>query len=320
MKARWVLAAIASGATILCLTAPAAVIAAPSAATAGAAASPAVDKPSGKAMVRIEGGTAYSKQKAKGSYRIVMPQGVNITWMGEVAGKGVRTGTMTPKALVAAWAAMGYRGGTSATTTVTWQVKGTRYPGYQLVFLDKPRFNADGQMTVIATTQGSATLPKTMPDFSINVTRAADETPRSYSVFGPWIGFDNGNSAFVYGTATDVTKGMVVFAYGNNAATTCRQGIGLVAGTQMYTYPLTSSFPCGTYTVNATTTDGKGSYLSLTPPPGTSSTAVGSMFASFSVTPPKSSASGPPPAPFDIVQTLVTWKRNGDGVAPSVGS
>ena len=96
MKTRWTLAALACGALALGLLAPGAVGAAPSA-----------EKPSGKAIVRIDGGTAYAKKKAKGSYRVVVPDGAQIDWMGEVTGKGVRSGSFTPKALVAGWVSLG---------------------------------------------------------------------------------------------------------------------------------------------------------------------------------------------------------------------
>lgn len=297
MKARWGLVALASALMTLGVVAP-------------AGANAAVEKPSGQALIRVDGGTAYAKKMSKGEYRIVVPDGAEITWMGEVTGKGTRTGTMSSRALVAGWARLGHRDGSSATTTLTYQRAGAQYPTFQMAFLSKPRFNSDGQMTFIARTQLAAALPKQLKEFSINVTMAADSRARSYSVTGPNVYIDKPSSVWVRGVATDVAAGIVNFGFGADS-NLCRQGIPL-AGSKAYN--ITSSFPCSTFTVNTKTTDGKGSYVVMAPPQGTSPSSPGQINASFSASPTLGGA------PFDIVQTLTSYLRDGTAVAPSIGA
>ena len=43
--------------------------------------------------MRIDGGTAYAKDLGKGKYRLFVPDGASITWLGEVGDKGTRIGT-----------------------------------------------------------------------------------------------------------------------------------------------------------------------------------------------------------------------------------
>lgn len=297
MKARWGIVALATAALAIGLAAP-------------TGASAAVEKPSGQALIRIDGGTAYAKKLAKGEYRIVVPDGAEITWMGEVTGKGTRTGTMNPKALVVGWTRLGHRDGSKATTTLTYEQVGAAYPKFQMAFVSKPRINSEGQMTFIAKTQLAAALPKELKDFSINVTIASDARARSYTVTGPNIYFDTDKTTWVRGIATASATGIVNFGFGADS-NTCRQGIPL-AGSNAYN--ITSSFPCSTFTVNTTTTDGKGSFVVMAPPTGTSPSSAGQINASFSVTPPKGGA------PFDIVQTLTSYLRDGTAVAPSKGA
>lgn len=300
MKARLALIALASGALALGLLAPGAVSAAPKA-----------EKPSGKAVVHIDGGTAYAKKKAKGEYRIVVPDGAQIDWMGEVEGKGTRVGTFTPKALIAGWARMGHRDGSKAATTVTWKNPGDEVETFLQVYLAKPRINSDGQMTFLASTLAKAPLPQKLENFSINVRIASDPTTRAFTVSGPYIYFDSANTTFVYAYATDVAAGQVYFAY-QQATNTCQQGIFL-GGSIKYTFP--GNFACGvTFTVNATTTDGAASYAVMAPPPpGSSNSTVGNINASFSVTPKGQKA-------FDIKQTLMSYTKGGGGSGGSTPS
>ena len=144
--------------------------------------------------------------------------------------------------------------------------------------------------------------------FSINITRASVST-RSFTLYGPNVPIDG--STWVVGAATDVTKGYVDFWAGMTAPKTCRQSTPVVAGTSPATVSISSSFACGIYTVNTTTTDGAGSYLKLSPP-GSKQTDQGNLFASFSV-----SAKGI--QPFDIQWELARWQRDGTPIARSCG-
>ena len=299
MKSRVGLVAIAVGAVVLGLLAPGAVSAAPKA-----------EKPSGEALVHIDGGTAYAKKKTKGEYRIVVPDGAQIDWMGEVEGKGTRVGTFTPKALIAGWARMGHRDGSKAATTVTWKNPGDEVETFLQVYLAKPRINSDGQMTFLASTLAKAPLPQKLDNFSINVRIASDPTTRAFTVSGPYIYLDSAQTTFVYANATDVAAGQVWFAY-QQTTNTCRQGIFL-GGSIQYTFP--GAFPCGVITVNATTTDGAASYAVMAPPPpGSNSSTVGYINASFSATPKGQAA-------FDIKQTLTAYTKGGGGSGGSTPS
>lgn len=112
MKSRTALTAIAALAVLAVgLTAPVTAQAAPK-------------RPDGAALVRIDGGTAYAKKLSERKYRIVVPQGVSIRWMGPVKGR-TTTGTFTPKALIAGWKALGHADGRKAFTTLGWTEKGS---------------------------------------------------------------------------------------------------------------------------------------------------------------------------------------------------
>ena len=123
--------------------------------------------PDGQALVRIDGGTAYAKKKSKSEYRIVMPQGASITWMGEVKGR-TTTGKFTGKALVAGWKKMGHSNGTKASTTLTWMAPGVDQLSSALVKVGKPKINSDGLVTFLAITRDTP-LPRAMENFSLNV-------------------------------------------------------------------------------------------------------------------------------------------------------
>lgn len=148
--------------------AQAATPATPSAPTAAA-------KPDGQALIRIDGGTAYSKKTDKKEYRIIVPEGASVAWLGDVKGT-TTSGTFTPKALIAGWKAMGYADGKKAVTTIGWTDAATKRPIYATVSVAKPRINSKGQMTFLANTY-RWTLPATMANFNINISWAHPTTP-----------------------------------------------------------------------------------------------------------------------------------------------
>ena len=158
MKLRIGLAALAAGALALGLVAPGVATAAPKA-----------EKPSGKALVRIDTGIAITKEQSKGTYRIVVPTDAFIGWMGEANGRG-RVGEFSPKSLVGAWATLGHSSNL-AEATLTWVKNGEKKPTFRLAKLEKPRISDSGKLTFIAKLKGK--LPKNMDDFSINISRPA---------------------------------------------------------------------------------------------------------------------------------------------------
>ena len=157
MKSRRGLVALASGALALGLLAPGAVSAAPKA-----------EKPTDEAMVRIDGGTASALSRGGSRYRVVLPKGASIAWMGEV-GKDLSIGTFTPKALIKGWARLGHRDGEESLTTLTWVEPGSAQPTYRLAHIGKPRINAKGQVTFAAVVPEG--LPAKLPNFSVNIAR-----------------------------------------------------------------------------------------------------------------------------------------------------
>ncbi|MFM9134670.1 MAG: hypothetical protein ACKOT0_04430 [bacterium] len=166
MRFRTTLTAIAALAVMaLGLTAPVTAQAAP-------------QRPDGAALVRIDGGTAFAKKLSEREYRIVVPQGASIMWMGPVKGR-TTTGTFSPKALIAGWKALGHSAGRKAYTTLGWTEQGSGAPRFATVNIAKPRINSQGQMTFLVDPLRSR-LSTTMEKFSINVTWAQPRTTRAY--------------------------------------------------------------------------------------------------------------------------------------------
>lgn len=158
MKTRWGLVGLASAALAAGLLVPVSVSAAPDAA-----------KPSGEALVRIDGGTAQAERTGRGLYRVTLPRESSIKWMGETNRK-LAVGTIGRKGLVAAWTRLGHSAsGKGAMTTLTWQRPGDKRPTYVGAFIAKPKVNADGQLTFLAKTVGA--LPSSLPNFSVNIAR-----------------------------------------------------------------------------------------------------------------------------------------------------
>lgn len=181
MKVRIGLAGIATGALALgLLVAPAAATAAPVAPTA----QPRAEKPSGEAFVRIDKGTAKATEISRGSYRIVVPRGADIGWLGNVTDKGPRIGTYTPKALIAAWSRLGNTDPNRATATLTWNNTGAERSIFRAVTFKAPKVDSKGQLVFVANVEGK--LPKSLKNFSINV-YPTKPSPRSDYTYGPLI-------------------------------------------------------------------------------------------------------------------------------------
>ena len=164
MKARVMLAALASGTLALGLLAPVGVSAAPEAL-----------KPTGKAMIRIEGGTARAIERGDLLYRIVVPQGATIKWLGD-SDRGWAIGTLGRKGLIAGWTRLGHSArGAHAMTTITWQEPGEDRPHFVGAYVGLPKMNSEGAMTFLARTIDP--LPETLPSFTLNIARATPDVP-----------------------------------------------------------------------------------------------------------------------------------------------
>ncbi|MGI9196616.1 MAG: hypothetical protein ACR2KE_04050 [Candidatus Nanopelagicales bacterium] len=242
MKARWVFASVAAGALALGLLAPG---------TAGAA--PTAQKPSGQALVRIDGGTAYAKAKSKGQYRIVVPDGAKITWLGGVSGKKTRIGTFTPKALVAGWQRLGHRDGSKAETTLTWVEAGAKAPTFRAAGLSKPRINADGQLTFLAQVKGK--LPTQMVDFAINVNRAGTASRDAYPIDSSPFYIDG--THYLLAVLVSAAVGHIEYYDASRsqcAPDTALPGPGIIVD-------IVKDVVCGTVTLTPTQPDGSTSYV-----------------------------------------------------------
>ena len=234
MKSRLGLVGMAGAAIALGLLAPTAVNAAPK-----------IEKPSGQALVRIDGGTAYAKKQSKREYRIVAPDGPSISWLGEVSGKGTRTGTFNPKVLVAGWTRLGFRDGARAFATLTWAEAGSPRPAVRAATLWSPRVNADGQLTFLAKVTGGP-LPKQMVDFSINIARAETrmrtQSRSTWTTVFPVIPIDSSFGLQATVTNNPMIPPSVAWPASSGPANPCRSPISLGTNTD---YTAFLGFPCG---------------------------------------------------------------------------
>lgn len=134
-------------------------------------------KPVGKALVRIDGGTAHAKQRSDRQWRVIVPREAAIRWLGEDrTGRNV-IGDFTARGLVTGWARLGHV--TKAWTTITWNRPGQARPGVALTRLSPPKINSEGDLVFIATTRRP--LAMHMPGFTINIGRAQKQA-RSYDL------------------------------------------------------------------------------------------------------------------------------------------
>jgi hypothetical protein len=247
VKARTTALAVALAALSLGLLAPAVASAAPGAVT-----------PSGKALVRIDGGTAFAKEMSKGQYRIVVPKAAGITWLGKASGQGTRTGTMTHRVLVAGWSRLGHTDGRGAMTTLTWVKAGQKYPTFMAATVSKPRFTSSGKVTFVAKPTGR--LPKQMNDFTININRASNNVRTEYPLVGESVFIDD--VRYLKGQLDAEDFGNVGF-YSTQAT-----GSGECAPRVLLPIPginIIKAIVCESLTINDTLADGTPSYVQLIP-------------------------------------------------------
>ena len=244
MKVRIGLAALAAGALALGLVAPGAATAAPQA-----------EKPSGKALVRIDTGVAITKEQSKGTYRIVVPTGAFIGWMGEANGRG-RVGEFSPKALVGAWAKLGHSDSNPAEATLTWVKKGETKPTFRLATLEKPRISEAGKLTFIAKLEGK--LPKNMNGFSINISRPAPTV--RYPVQGPPFYLDATHLVQAW-LISNLYDGYIVWSGSSAARSECSEQTDF-PGTG--THPIVDVIYCADLVISNVLADGTPSYVEVT--------------------------------------------------------
>lgn len=249
MKIRIGLAALAAGALALGLVVPGAATAAPDV-------TPKAEKPSGKALVRIDTGVAITKEQSKGSYRIVVPTGAFIGWMGEVSGKGPRVGNFSPKALVGAWATLGHSDSNRATATLTWVKKGETKPTFVAATLEKPRISDAGKLTFIAKVERK--LPKNMNGFTININRAAPTV--RYPIPGAILYLDAYHQAQGYQT-TESGDGYVAWTGTDGSRSECSEQTDFSGPG---TYPIAEDIVCAGLIISHVLADGTQSTVEVT--------------------------------------------------------
>lgn len=166
MRVRLAIACLVSAAIALGLSAPGLSTAASRPASAGAAAT----KPSGAAMIRIDGDAARAVERGSNLYRVIVPRTARILWLGDADGK-TKSGTLGRKGLASGWSRLGHpASGAHALATITWQAPGAARPTYVGALVGNPRANSDGTLTFLAKT--AASLPDDLPAFSLNIARA----------------------------------------------------------------------------------------------------------------------------------------------------
>ena len=288
MKARLCLAALASAALALGFIGPVAL-----------AAQQAAEQPAARAYVRVDGGTAYAKKQAKREYRIVMPKGADVTWLGPVTSGATHAGSFTKKGLIAGWTRLGYAS-KPAEATLMWGRVGNRPPETRTATVSKPRINADGQLTFVAKVKG--TLPAEMSDFSINLAPGSDGRQSRYPVqLGSWY-IDN-TTAYVNVKATGDSDATVHWS-----CSSTRPDIALSKSTSVLAVNL-QGFACGDITVNGHTPDGDYSAVWLSYP----SHQNGEM-SSVGVDVGVTAANG---SQFEWAYTIGSWGKNGASPSPT---
>ena len=269
------------------------------------------ERPSGKALVRIDGGTAYAKDLGKGKYRLFVPDGASITWLGEVGNKGTRIGTFTPKALVSGWSRLGQREGDKAYTTLTWGSQEFSRDNVRVAALAKPRINADGDLTFVALVLGQG-LPRELPGFSINVaraatgsksvTRAAWDTP---IVFEP---FDLDSTASIQATVSSNNTATVTWPAASGYTNPCRTPITLPGANGLKVN--LQGFTCGDLAINSKVVDTSlTSFVQMIPSAGSTTSGCGFVVGYFGITPPASTGK----SPYNFNQAFATWGGTGGG-------
>ena len=221
-------------------------------------------KPSGSALIRIDGDRAIAKKASDGRYFIVMPAGAEAGWIGPAAGvEGISSGRIGARTLVSSWAGLGHRGKTGVLTTLTWMTASGKKS--TLARVSDPRMNADGRL--VFTARSPRPLPRVMEDFSVNISGAPEgrvasrTTPYPYP--GNAIGIP-GSTVSILATATSINSADYIIS-----GTDCPAG-----GTPQWTRTLApntysatfSGTICGvTFTTSTGTQNGAASNVTLRP-------------------------------------------------------
>lgn len=150
-------------------------------AMAPGAAHAAPDGPVGAALIRVDGGgTARAVSTGESTYRVVLPRGADISWLGETRSRTVAIGTFTPGRLVERWRTLGHRRPAGVLATLTWRGADGRDVA-ALVTVSDPQRKSNGKLAF--TIESRSVLPRELRRYSVNVRRATPQV-RAYPVQG----------------------------------------------------------------------------------------------------------------------------------------
>ena len=197
-----------------------------------------------------------TKEQSKGTYRIVVPTGAFIGWMGEVSGKGPRIGNFSPKALVGAWGTLGHSDSNRATATLTWVKKGETKPTFIAATLEKPGISDAGKLTFIAKVERK--LPKNMNGFTININRAAPTV--RFPIPGAILYLDATHQAQGYQT-TEAGDGYVAWSGTDGSRSECSEQTPFEGPG---TYPIADDIVCAGLIISRVLADGTPSTVEVT--------------------------------------------------------
>lgn len=168
-----------------------------------------------RAFLRVDGGTAYAKKMGEHRYVVRAPQATQVRWMGEANGRKDQMGSFSPRRLTKVWTRLGHRADVGAQSLITWQAPGGDVMSFADARVSDPRINGRGELVFTARLPRGS-LPKVLPDFSINV-NPEDASPRGYNLTWPVSQIVTDSFGF-YVTATGDKAASVEFRYFSSSA------------------------------------------------------------------------------------------------------
>jgi len=325
MRLRHIAVALSVTALTLAVGSPMTGQAAPAPQTPSAAPTvptPAVAVPSGKALVRLDGGTARATKVGKRHYRLVVPKKAMVTWAGEVQGKGLRVGTFTQAGLIQGWQRLGHRAGTRVTATITWQSpEGTTLTS--VGGLGAPK--RDGKGHLVFSVRMRDALPATLSGFSINVQRAQGRTPRYDVEFSPTpltasmamtaaAGGDQSASAYFVTLNSDGSvAGNCDFSQGQPSGAITPANPKSFSGGGVINYTFGPAACADVSMVAREPVNNLPTKLQYSPATSTNGHTVIDAFIYFTA---PSATEAEKDGVFYFVQTVASWGHNGSGACP----
>lgn len=159
----------------------------------------AAERPDGAAIVKVSADVAKATRITKGRYRVVLPADATVSWFGEAGSKDPRWGSFTSRSLVKGWQRLGHQRMIGVASTIIWGAGSDR--AWAAALVSEPSVDEQGRLRLLVKSQRS--LPSTLPDLGITVTRSGPEA-RGFPVSGS-VGISDDVSLTVTATAFDAT-------------------------------------------------------------------------------------------------------------------